>query len=87
MRVSSFSRISVVAISAFAIIFVVNMYHVVNTLAISRVQQNEYQTLKSLATVTLSRTISSYLRTGDASLLITAEEQLLAKQRFMHPED
>ena len=37
---------------------------------------NEYQALKSLATVELYRTISHYLQTGDASLLNTAGEQL-----------
>lgn len=76
VRVSSFSRISVIAISTFAVIFVATMYHVVTTLSNSRAQQNEYQALKSLATVELYRTISHYLQTGDASLLNTASEQL-----------
>lgn len=76
MRVSSFSRISVVAISTFAVIFVATMYHVVTTLADSRGQQDQYQNLKSLATVKLYRTVASYLQTGDASLLTNAHTQL-----------
>ncbi|MGJ8692654.1 MAG: methyl-accepting chemotaxis protein [Thalassotalea sp.] len=80
MRVSSFSRISVIAISAFAVIFVATMYHVVTTLTESRDQQDEYQALKSLATVKLYRTIASYLQSGDASLLTVASKQLSAIQ-------
>ncbi len=76
VRVSSFSRISVVAISTFAVIFVATMYHVVTTLADSRAQQDQYQNLKSLATVKLYRTVASYLQTGDASLLTQADTQL-----------
>jgi methyl-accepting chemotaxis protein len=76
MRVSSFSRLSVIAISIFAIIFVATMYHVGASLTSSRIQYSEYQKLKTLATVKFYRTIATYLQTGDASLLNTSQEQL-----------
>ena len=76
MRVSSFSRLSVIAISVFAIIFVATMYHVGASLTSSRVQYSEYQKLKTLTTVKFYRTIATYLQTGDASLLNTSQEQL-----------
>jgi methyl-accepting chemotaxis protein len=76
MRVSSFSRLSVIAISIFAIIFVATMYHVGTSLTASRSQYSEYQALKSLSTVKFYRTIATYLQSGDAGLLNTAQEQL-----------
>jgi methyl-accepting chemotaxis protein len=76
MRVSSFSRLSVIAISVFAIIFVATMYHVGASLTSSRIQYSEYQKLKTLTTVKFYRTIATYLQTGDASLLNTSQEQL-----------
>jgi len=76
MRVSSFSRLSVIAISIFAIIFVATMYHVGTSLTASRSQYTEYQALKSLSTVKFYRTIATYLQSGDAGLLNTAQEQL-----------
>lgn len=76
MRVSSFSRLSVMAISIFAVIFVATMYHVGTSLTTSRSQYAEYQQLKNLSTVDFYRTIATYLQTGDASLLNTAQEQL-----------
>ena len=76
MRVSSFSRLSVIAISVFAITFVATMFHVGASLTSSRVQYSEYQALKTLTTVKFYRTIATYLQTGDASLLNTAQEQL-----------
>ncbi|MFD2165698.1 methyl-accepting chemotaxis protein [Thalassotalea euphylliae] len=76
MRVSTFSRSSVVAISSFALIFLVAMYQVATTLAANRLHIAEYQNLKSLTTVEFYRTISQYLQSGDASLLNLAEEQL-----------
>ncbi|WP_448554104.1 methyl-accepting chemotaxis protein [Thalassotalea montiporae] len=76
MRVSTFSRSSVVAISSFAIIFLLAMYQVGNTLKTNRLLLAEYQNLKSLTTVDFYRTIASYLQSGDASLLNTAESLL-----------
>ncbi|GLX78602.1 methyl-accepting chemotaxis protein [Thalassotalea insulae] len=76
MRVSSFSRGSVVAICTFAVIFVSTMYQVGESLTKSRAKYSEYQTLKTLITVNFNRTISQYLQTGDASLLNEAEAQL-----------
>jgi methyl-accepting chemotaxis protein len=76
MRVSSFSRLSVIAISIFALIFVATMYHVGASLTSSRIQYSEYQKLKTLTTVKFYRTIATYLQTGDASLLNTSQEQL-----------
>jgi methyl-accepting chemotaxis protein len=76
MRVSSFSRLSVIAISIFAITFVATMFHVGASLTSSRVQYSEYQALKTLTTVKFYRTIATYLQTGDASLLNAAQEQL-----------
>jgi len=76
MRVSSFSRLSVIAISIFAITFVATMFHVGASLTSSRVQYSEYQALKTLTTVRFYRTIATYLQTGDASLLNAAQEQL-----------
>jgi len=76
MRVSSFSRLSVIAISIFAIIFVATMYHVGASLTSSRIQYAEYQKLKTLTTVKFYRTIATYLETGDASLLKTSQVQL-----------
>ena len=76
MQVSTFSRISVIAISLFTMIFVATMYYVVTTLSNSRKQQDEYQNLKSIVSVKLYRTVSQYLQSGDASLLSIAETQL-----------
>ncbi|TWX47406.1 methyl-accepting chemotaxis protein [Colwellia hornerae] len=76
MRVSSFSRLSVFAISIFALIFVVTMYHVGTSLTSSRVQYSQYQALKTLTTVQFYRTIATYLQTGDAGRLNSAQEQL-----------
>ncbi|WP_206482897.1 methyl-accepting chemotaxis protein [Thalassotalea sp. G2M2-11] len=76
MRVSSFSRGSVVAIAIFALVFVFTMYQVGNSLTQSRQQYSEYQALKSLATVKFNRTIAQYLQTGDASLLNQAQSLL-----------
>jgi len=76
VRVSSFSKASIIAIGTFAFIFLATMYHVGESLAKSRLQYSSYQTLKSLATIKFNRTISRYLQSGDASLLTHAEELL-----------
>jgi len=76
MRVSSFSRLSVIAIGIFAIIFVSTMVKVGASLSSSRMQYSEYQALKTLTTVKFYRTIATYLQSGDASLLNTAQELL-----------
>jgi len=76
MRVSSFSRLSVIAIGIFAIIFVSTMVKVGVSLSNSRIQYAEYQSLKTLTTVKFYRTIATYLQSGDASLLNTAQELL-----------
>ncbi|XQW85327.1 methyl-accepting chemotaxis protein [Thalassotalea piscium] len=76
MRVSTFSRLSVIAISLFAIIFLTTMYQVVQSLADSRIQNTRYQSLKSLVTIQFNRTISQYLQQGDANLLNQAELEL-----------
>jgi len=76
MRVSSFSRLSVIAISIFAIIFVSTMVQVGASLSSSRIQYSEYQSLKTLTTVKFYRTIATYLQSGDASLLNTAQGML-----------
>lgn len=76
MRVSSFSRLSVTAISIFAAIFMATMYHVGESLSESQAQYKDYQALFSLTTVKFNRTIVAYLQTGDATLLNKAEKQL-----------
>ena len=76
MRVSAFSRISVVAISLFTIIFFLAMYHVATTLTQSKQRLAYYQSVKTITEVDFYRTIASYLQTGDASLLTTAEDHL-----------
>ena len=76
VRVSSFSKISVIAISLFAAIFLTTMYHVGNSLTSSRAQLVGYQALKSATTVSFYRTIAKYLRSGDAGLLTTAQQEL-----------
>ncbi|MDG1752219.1 MAG: methyl-accepting chemotaxis protein [Thalassotalea sp.] len=76
MRVSSFSKISVIAISIFAIIFLATMYQVGESLSKNQVQYTGYQTLKSLTTIKFNRTINKYLQNGDASLLNETEAQL-----------
>jgi len=76
MRVSTFSRLSVIAISAFLAIFIFTMFQVANTLTDNRHNLSEYQKLKSLTTVEFYRTISNYLKEGDTSQLSLAETQL-----------
>ncbi|MFQ3194190.1 MAG: methyl-accepting chemotaxis protein [Colwellia sp.] len=76
MRVSIFSKISVIAISLFAAIFLTTMYHVGNSLTSSRAQLVGYQALKSATTVGFYRTIAKYLQSGDAGLLTTAQQAL-----------
>lgn len=76
MRVSSFSRLSVSAISIFAAIFLATMYHVGESLSQSQAQYTGYQTLISLTTIKFNRTIVEYLQTGDAALLNKAQTQL-----------
>lgn len=76
MRVSSFSRLSVAAISIFAAIFLVTMYHVGESLSKNRLQYEGYQELISLTTIQFNRTIVKYLQTGDAALLNKAQQQL-----------
>ncbi|TYK66686.1 methyl-accepting chemotaxis protein [Colwellia echini] len=84
MRVSSFSRLSVSAISIFAIIFLATMYHVGESLSKSQKQYKGYQKLIELTTITFNRTIVEYLQTGDASLLNKAQSQLdlIVKQTY-----
>ncbi|GHE89215.1 methyl-accepting chemotaxis protein [Thalassotalea profundi] len=76
MRVSTFSRLSVIAISLFTIIFLATMYQVAQSLGNSRDQNANYQALKSLVTIKFNRTIGQYLQTGSANLLNQAEEEL-----------
>ena len=76
MRVSSFSKLSFIAISIFTFVFLAAMYQVGTSLSSSRNQYAEYQSLKSLTTVSLYRTIANYLQNGDASLLSQAQEHL-----------
>jgi len=76
MRVSSFSRFSVTAISIFAAIFLATMYHVGESLSKSQAQYKGYQALIALTTIHFNRTIVEYLQTGDASLLNKAQKQL-----------
>ncbi len=76
MRVSSFSRLSVAAISIFAAIFMATMYHVGASLSKSQAQYKGYQALISLTTIQFNRTIVEYLQTGDATLLNKAQNQL-----------
>jgi methyl-accepting chemotaxis protein len=76
MRVSSFSRLSVAAISIFAAIFLATMFHVGESLSKSQAQYKGYQALISLTTIQFNRTIVKYLQTGDAALLNKAQKQL-----------
>ena len=52
------------------------MYHVGNSLTVSRAHLASYQELKSATTVTFYRTIAQYLQAGDAGLLTPAQQQL-----------
>lgn len=52
------------------------MYHVGNSLTVSRAHLASYQELKSATTVTFYRTIAQYLQSGDAGLLTPAQQQL-----------
>ncbi|GAW94998.1 MULTISPECIES: methyl-accepting chemotaxis protein [Colwellia] len=76
MRVSSFSRLSVAAISIFAVIFLATMYHVGESLRKSQAQYQGYQALISLTSIEFNRTITEYLQSGDAALLNKAQKQL-----------
>jgi methyl-accepting chemotaxis protein len=76
VRVSSFSKVSVIAVSLFAAVFLTTMYHVGNSLTTSRAQLADYQALKSATTVSFYRTIAQYLQSGDAALLTEAQQQL-----------
>ena len=76
MRVSSFSRLSVTAISIFAAIYLATMYHVGESLSKSQAHYKGYQALISLTTVKFNRTIVEYLQTGDVALLSRAKKQL-----------
>ena len=76
VRVSSFSKVSVIAVSLFATVFLTTMYHVGNSLTTSRAQLADYQALKSATTVSFYRTIAQYLQSGDAALLTEAQQQL-----------
>jgi len=76
VRVSSFSKISVIAVSLFITVFLTTMYHVGTSLTTSRAQLADYQALKSATTVTFYRTIAQYLQSGDAALLTQAQQQL-----------
>ncbi|PCI62005.1 MAG: hypothetical protein COB35_04805 [Gammaproteobacteria bacterium] len=76
MRVSTFSRLSAIAIGIFIILFIGTMYQISTTLTKSKIQLANYQQLKSLATIDFYRTIAIYLQHGDASLLNKAEHQL-----------
>lgn len=78
VRVSSFSKISVVAISLFALVFLSTMYHVATSIKASRLVLADYQSLKTLTTVKFYRIINAYLQSGDASLLTQAQAQLSA---------
>ena len=76
LRVSSFSRLSVIAISIFTLLFFVAMYHVATTLSSSKLKVETYQAVKTTTEVDFYRTIANYLSTGDASLLTEAETYL-----------
>jgi len=52
------------------------MVQVGASLSSSRIQYSEYQSLKTLTTVKFYRTIATYLQSGDASLLNTAQGML-----------
>jgi methyl-accepting chemotaxis protein len=76
VRVSSFSKLSVLAISIFAIIFLATMFQVANSLTKSQNQYSGYQALKSHTTIKFNRTINQYLQSGNANLLNDADDQL-----------
>ncbi|MEW6983944.1 methyl-accepting chemotaxis protein [Colwelliaceae bacterium 6471] len=76
MRASTFFRLSTLAIIFFAVTFFLTMYWVGSTLVDSRKNFAAYQALKSVVSIDLNRTISRYLRSGDATLLLDAEKQL-----------
>ncbi|QOL26426.1 HAMP domain-containing protein [Thalassotalea sp. LPB0316] len=82
MRVSSFSRLSVIAISVFTLLFFVAMYHVASTLSDSKRKVESYQAVKTKTEVDFYRTIASYLTSGDASLLTQAENHLTQIQQL-----
>lgn len=89
LRVSTFSKISVIAISIFAGIFLITMYQVGQSLSQSNAQYSRYQTVKSLVTVKFNRAINKYLQTGDASILTNVDKQLtqiIAQSRSLELE-
>lgn len=69
MRVSSFFRLSSITIFAFALIFITTLYWVLNTYKTSRLTSYEYQIIKNLVSIKLNNIITTYLETGNASLL------------------
>ncbi|WP_170309637.1 methyl-accepting chemotaxis protein [Litorilituus lipolyticus] len=76
MRASHFFKISSLAMAIFTLFFLYAMYWVGNSFAKSNATLKRYQNLQSLIVVDLNRTITHYLTTGDASLLVQANEQL-----------
>lgn len=76
MRVSTFFKSSTVAIVVFIVTFIITLYWVTTTYHNSRVQNNDYQSLKSQVSIEFHQVISKYLQTGDATLLINAENSL-----------
>lgn len=73
MRVSSFFRLSSITIFAFALTFIATLYWVLNTYKTSRLISNDYQIIKNLVSIKLNNIITTYLETGNATLLTEAD--------------
>ncbi len=73
MRVSQFFKLSSIAIFTFALIFTMTLYWVSNAYKTSRIDNQQYQDIKTLASIKLNRIINTYLQTGDATLLADAD--------------
>jgi len=89
MRASTFFKVSTLAIIFFAATFLVTMYWVGSTLSDNRQSYSAYQELKSIVSIDLNRTIGRYLRTGDATMLPRADQQLshiVEQARFLPSE-
>ena len=78
MKVSVFSWVSSLLLTALALIFAASLYLADHQLRQGEQNRAEVEYLSNSANIDLYRTISSYLTTGDNSLLTTAAQQVSA---------
>ena len=77
MRISTFSLLSSLLLMLLASILGYSLWQSDKQLHLMQHQSQQYQTIKHQISVTLQRTIQSYLSSGDASQLNSAQQQLL----------